>query len=132
MTIKYPKVSEREFLEKYISILNVLLPEEQKLIPSEIELVIEFAILPEDKFQHQRFGSLAKNRVISAFKLVGKVYHKVNINNKLYSLIDKKFLYRDEDNVIYMPKYLLEALREFRKTNKFIFNIEFNAINENK
>lgn len=125
MTIKYPELSEKEFLSKYLQIVNVLLPEEQQLIPSEIELVIEFAILPEEKFKYQRFGSLAKNRVIEAFKLKDKIYSKVNINNKLYSLIDKKFIIRDEDSIMYLPKHLLTSLSKFRKDKTYTIDIVF-------
>lgn len=66
MTIPYPSISEREFIQKYLEMENLLLPEDQKLILSEIQLVTEFMILPEDKFAYQRFGSLAKDKVIEA------------------------------------------------------------------
>ncbi|OQB03520.1 MAG: hypothetical protein BWY21_02156 [Parcubacteria group bacterium ADurb.Bin216] len=125
MTIKYPKLSEKEFLFRYLEIMNSLLPESQRLIPSEIELVIEFAILPEDRFQYQRFGSLAKNKVIESFSSQGRTFTKVNINNKLYSLLEKKFLVRDEDKIIYLPKHLLQALSAFRKDLLFNMNIIF-------
>ncbi len=125
MTIKYPELSEKDFLYKYLDIINILLPQEQQLIPSEIELVIEFAILPEEKFYYQRFGALARSKVIEAFKEKGKVFTKVSINNKLYSLLDKKFLIRDEDSIIYLPKHLLNTLSTFRKEKKFNINLIF-------
>lgn len=126
MIIKYPPLTEKEFLQKYLAITNLLLPPEKQLIPSEIDIVIEFAILPDDKFAYQRFSSLAKDRVIAAVLTQGRTLTKLNINNKLYSLIDREFLRRDEDKVIYMPKYLLTALETFRKDKTFTFNIVFN------
>lgn len=125
MTVKYPKLSEKEFVCKYLQTINILLPEEQQLIPSEIELITEFALLPEDKFQYQRFGSIAKNKVIEIFSAKGKVFTKVNINNKLYSLLAKNFLTRDEDSIIYLPKHLLKALSTFRQTKQYELNIRF-------
>ncbi len=124
MTINYPKVSEREFLLKYLDFLNLLLPEERKLVPSEIDLVIEFALLPP-KFQYQRFGTLAKSKVIESASSLGWKLTKLNINNKLYALLGKEFLRRDEDQVIYLPDHLLKALNTFRTKNLFEFKINF-------
>lgn len=125
MTINYPALDERTFLKRYLEISNMILPEEQRLVPSEIDLMIEFALLPE-KFKHQRFGSLAKDKVIEYVEEVsGKRLTKLNINNKLYSLLDKKFLHRDIDKVIYMPKHFLHALETFRNDKNFVVNIVF-------
>lgn len=68
MVIKYPSLDERSFLRKYLEFANLLLPDEQRLVPSEMELMIEFALLP-DKFAYQRFGSLAKDKVIESTSL---------------------------------------------------------------
>lgn len=68
MNINYPPLDDREFLRKYLEFTNLLLPQEQQLIPSEIDLVIEFTLLPEEKFSYQRFGSLAKDKVIESAK----------------------------------------------------------------
>lgn len=111
MTINYPPLTEREFLRKYLEFANLLIPEEQQLVPSEIELMIEFALLPP-KFQYQRFSSLAKSKVIESTSQYNWNLTKLNINNKLYALIDKKFLHRDDDKVIYMPKHFLFALEQ--------------------
>lgn len=125
MNIKYPPLSEREFLSKYLELTNILLPEEQRLIPSEIDLIIEFTLLPEEKFAYQRFGSLAKDKVIEAAATRNWKLSKLNINNKLYALLDKQFLRRDEDKVIYLPKHLLAALKQFQKDQTFDVNIVF-------
>lgn len=127
MVINYPSLSEREFIEKYLRIYNLLMPEEQQLVESEILLIIEFCLLPDEKFAYQRFGSLAKTKVIEAALNSDWKLTKLNINNKLYALIDKKFLRRDEDRVIYLPKHLIEALKDFRSTKKFELKVNFNA-----
>jgi len=126
MTIKYPIESEAQFLRKYLEFANLLLPDEQKLVPSEMDLMIEFALLP-DKFQYQRFGSLAKNKVIESTAQRGWKLSKLNINNKLYALIDKHFLHRDEDKVIYMPKHFLHALKSFRENKSLEVKVMFNG-----
>lgn len=125
MTINYPSVSEREFLKKYLEFSNLLLTDEQRLAPAEMQLMIEFALLP-DKFKYHRFSSLAKDKVIeSVTELYGKTLTKLTINNKLYTLLDKQFLRRDIDKVIYMPKHFLAALDAFRQQQAFSVTVNF-------
>lgn len=65
MTITYKDIDERTFLTKYLEFYNLMIIDEQRLNPSEIALMVEFALLPP-KFEFQRFGSLAKSKVIEA------------------------------------------------------------------
>lgn len=123
MTIKYPISTEKQFLYIYLTLYNALKPEEKRLVPSEIDMIIGFALLPEEKFQYQRFSTLAKNTLIKNYD---PHLTKVNINNKLYTLLSKEFLKRDEDKVIYLPKHLLTALSAFRKNpTNFQLNLIF-------
>lgn len=123
MNIKYPISSEKDFLYIYLTLYNALKPEEKRLVASEIDMIIGFALLPEEKFQYQRFSTLAKNTVIKNYD---SHLTKVNINNKLYTLLNKEFLKRDEDKVIYLPKHLLATLKEFRKNpSNFQLNLSF-------
>lgn len=127
MKINYPSLDERGFLKKYLAFYNLLVPEVQQLLPSEIDLITEFALLPDSKFSYQRFGSLAKNKVIEAATEKGWKLTKLNINNKLYALLDKRFLRRDEDKVIYMPEHLMKALQSFRTNKTFEIKLVFNV-----
>jgi len=123
MDIRYPIKSEKDFLYIYLTLYNALKPEEKRLVPSEIDMIIGFALLPEEKFQYQRFSTLAKNTLIKNYD---PHLTKVNINNKLYTLLSKEFLKRDEDKVIYLPKHLLTALSAFRKNpTNFQLNLIF-------
>lgn len=126
MTIKYPVKTERDFLYIYLSLYNALLPQEQQLTQSEIELIIGFALLPDSKFHYQRFSTLAKEHIIRD----NPHLTKININNKLYSLLDKKFLKRDEDSVIYMPQHLLTTLSSFKQDPNFQINLKFISNND--
>lgn len=128
MTLTYPISSEKDFLYIYLTLYNALKPESKRLVASEIDMIIGFALLPEEKFQYQRFSTLAKDTVIKHYD---PHLTKVNINNKLYTLLDKEFLKRDEDKVIYLPKHLLTALKQFRKDPKFQLTLEF-QLNDNK
>lgn len=66
MNIKFDNLSDRDFLKHYLNVYNLSMPAHQQLLPSEIDMIIEFALLPEDKFAHQRFSTLAKNKVIES------------------------------------------------------------------
>lgn len=65
MKIELKANTEYEFLSKYLDFYNLLVVEDQRLNPSEANLMVEFALLP-DKFNYQRFGSLAKSKVIES------------------------------------------------------------------
>lgn len=130
MTINYPSLTEEEFIEKYLHFYNLMVPEEQRLVDSEINLLKEFILLPDGKFSYQRFGGLAKTKVVQSAAAKGWNLTKLNINNKLYALIEKQFLKRDEDSVIYLPKHILSAVKGFREGKKF--NIQVNFINGSK
>jgi hypothetical protein len=125
MKVNYPPLDDRGFLAKYLLVVNTLLPKEQQLVDSEIELIIEFLLLDNNKFNYQRFGPLAKKKVIENAGQRGWKLTKININNKLYSLLEKGFLRRDTDKVVYMPKHVSTALEAFRADKEFVINIEF-------
>lgn len=132
MKINYPPLSEKEFLSKYLQFCNLLLSTEQQLTDSEIKLVIEFLLLPDDKFAYQRFGSLAKRKVIESAAQQDWELTKININNKIYALRNKGFLRKDIDKVLYMPEHITKAFAKFRKDKTFEINVILNANEENR
>lgn len=127
MVIKFDNLSESEFLGKFLNMINLLTPVEKHIAYAESQLLIEFLLLPEEKFKYQRFSNLAKAKVIAACKEKGWSLTKINVNNKIYSLIDKGFLRRDDDGVIYVAKYLLSALLSFRANKTFEIKLAFNG-----
>lgn len=128
MNLNFPIGSVKEFVLKYVAFYNLLMPLHQQVLPSEAELIAEFASLDDAKFEYQRFGALAKNKVIESYSTQGRKLTKLNINNKLYSLLDRKFLVRDEDKVIYFPKHLSLALSQYKTSSVFNVNIKFNGV----
>jgi hypothetical protein len=92
-------------------------------------MIIGFTLLPKEKFQYQRFSTLAKDTLIRTYD---PSLTKININNKIYSLLDKKFLKRDEDKVIYLPSHLLSALEDFRSSPaSYSINVSFKLVDDN-
>ena len=126
MTIKHDNIDSNDFLEKYLLLYNLSMPAEKRLVKSEMELITEFATLPT-KFEHFRFSSIAKDKVIESLSDKGKTATKASINSKIYDLLDKSFLYRDDDKVIYLPKHLVKALALFLKDGTFKINIILNG-----
>jgi len=78
------------------------------LSEAEIRLLAEFILLPE-KFSYQRFSKHAKDKVLTQCREHGWDITRVNLNNKLYSMIGKGILRRDDDSVIYIQTSVLEG-----------------------
>lgn len=128
MIIKYDNLTEEEFLIKFFSITNALSSPSSRVTDSEIAMLVEFILLPEEKFRYQRFSTLAKSKVMTAANSKGWNLSKVNINNKIYNLIDKGYLKRDEDGVVYVSKSVLSAIASFKVKDSFEIKLQFNAV----
>lgn len=121
MKINLKTKSKKDTLLRYLSLINQLTKE--KLTDLEISLMVEFALLPE-KYKYAPFSSGAKNRIQEIFPDLTRI----NLNNKLYHITKKGFLKRDEDRVLYFPKYLSLALRELEE--KKCISLEINIDEE--
>lgn len=111
--INFKNYSSRVALYKYFDLLNVAQPNpDKRLTETEAQLLTEFLLLPE-KFSYQRFSHPAKKRVMASLdeELNWKLTI-VNLNNKLYSMIEKGYLRRDTDSVIYIADHILKGAKE--------------------
>lgn len=73
-SIKIRKIAKDdiELVKIFFELYNhVILNEDDLLTESEIKMLCLFMTLPHDKFKHQRFGTLAKKKVIEASKVIG-------------------------------------------------------------
>lgn len=131
MKIKYNHLGKREALHKLFEILNALQPSpENRLTETEYKLLTEFLLLPKKKFEYQRFSTLARTKVQEITKEQNWQLSRENINNKIYSALDKGYLRRDEDSVIYLSKHIqalaFQLLAAFDdKKTPFSIQIEF-------
>lgn len=126
MTINYPPLSEYEYLIKYLEITNMLLDPAQRLTYGEMELVAAITILPDEKYKYQRFSMSAKKKVAEFLSIT-----IANINNRIHALTIKKFLRKDEDKVLYLPKHILKAFTEFQTNKKADIIFKFDAKQDN-
>lgn len=97
----------RESLSKFFHFINAAQLDPSKLLTeTEIQVLIEFILLPE-KFKYQKFSTLAKRKVRELLQTnFSWTLSKENLNNKIYSMIDKNILTRDEDGVIHLVNHL--------------------------
>jgi len=118
------KMNKTKSLIKLFEFYNFIQPVQANLLTvSEMELLSVFCTLPE-KYRHSMFSIHGKRKVIQEYKsLFGKTLSNVNLNNKVYGLLDKGFLFRDEDKVIYLKPFLRKALDDVAKNNRIEFNV---------
>jgi len=110
MIINYKDLPHKALVSKYLKILNTANPNTLKhMTDSEITIMVEFLTLPT-KFKDKRFGTLARNKVVEIFSDRTIPLTKQNLNNKIYSLIDKDVVYRDSDSVLYAKDYILKGV----------------------
>lgn len=118
-------VDLKDALKFFFSCLDVARPKAARLTQSEVDMLVDFIMLPP-KFKYYRFSSPAKKAVIKSSEQKLSI---ANINNKLYSLIEKGIIYRDDDKVLYMDKSVEQAtsvlVENFSalKPTSIVFNI---------
>ncbi len=125
----------RSALIDLIKVVNALNPQQSRAIsPGEAELLIEFLLLPDEKYKYQRFSTPAKRAVLSILKEKNLVEQNANLssmNAKLYSLQKKKILKKDIDGVVYVTKSLKTLfstfIKEYKEKGKMDYIIRFQA-----
>jgi hypothetical protein len=117
----------RGIMKDFFRVLNAVQPAEGKqLTQSEITVLVEFCILPA-KFEYHRFSKVAKKVVFRELEKGGWKLSSQSLNSKLYSMIEKDFLWRDEDKVIYLKPYLKGLVKKIIASteSKGVYNILF-------
>jgi hypothetical protein len=99
MTITH-KLDKRNIYQKLFRVINAMQSSPTKIISqSEIDMLVEVLVLPY-KFRFQRFSILAKRKARASAQARGWNITPENFNNKVYSLVDKGILDRDEDGLL--------------------------------
>ena len=107
------KMTKIQILLKLFGFYNFIQPNSNNVLTlTEMKLLAVFCDLPE-KYKYARFSLHAKKKAAQIYaELFGETLSGVNLNNKIYCLLDKGFLYRDEEKVIYLKPFLQSALDE--------------------
>ena len=132
MKIKHHNLSKAEIANKFFHILNAAQPApEKRMTDREIQMLSAFVTLPP-KFDYYRFSDVAKAKVQKQLLEDGWKVSRPSMNAKVYSLIEKEILWRDEDRVVYVSKYILTVLRKIFEAIELDkpFNVCFEFYNE--
>jgi hypothetical protein len=126
MKLKIDVDNEEIFTLTYLDIYGVVRGDKYKLSDKEKELLLVAALIyGDDKYKHQLFAVKGKNRIMEEMEKRGFYIKKNLMSTRIYSLLDKGFLYRDEDGIIYLPVHFRRALDEFRKYKIFTFTLVY-------
>lgn len=124
-----------KIVKRYLDIVDCMqINPKARMTASEKDMLLRFICLPS-KYEFYRFSSTTKKIVMKQyFEETGKERKFQDINNRLYSLIKKGFLRRDDDNIIYLAKFLKRGLEELLKSlnEGKEFRIQFIFSNEKK
>lgn len=130
------KLSAKEIYRRVFCLLNSFQDNKDMLLTEgEIDILVEFMMLPRKKFEYQPFSTLAKNKVIAKMQEEKDWYiSRENMNNKIYALVHKGYLWRDEDRVLYLKPHIKKLIDQIRKdldiNGRFIFPVEFRLNDE--
>lgn len=119
MSFTLHSLSPQQFLTTLLSLLSSLRPTSKQLTPQEIELLTTFLLLPT-KFSSYPFSTPGKKKVAATLKLSPQTLHA-----RIYSLLKKGFLRKDEDGVLLLPHKLTTALSSFISTAEYSFLTTF-------
>lgn len=131
ININFKGDDTRSLICKFLDILGTVNPiKSNVLTEKEVLLLTEFLLLPE-KYSYQRFSKYAKNHIIQNLKdKYDWNLDKINLNSKIYGFIDKGYVWRDIDGVLYLKEYLIKSVKEFLESKKIL--ITFNASQEDR
>ena len=117
-------------LLKLLGFYNYIQPQSSNVLtPSEMELLAVFCTLP-DKYKHSMFSIQGKKKATGIYQeIFGKTLSGVNLNNKIYCLLDKGFLHRDEDKVIYIKPFLLDSIKKMNENKTIQLGVTINVDN---
>lgn len=126
MRIKIDLDNEETFINTYLDIYGVVRGEKYKLSDKEKELLLVAALIyGDDKYKHQLFAVKGKNRIMEEMEKRGLYIKKNLMSTRIYSLLDKGFLFRDEEGIIYLPIHFRKAIDDFRKHKIFTFTLVY-------
>lgn len=88
---KTVKVEKYDFYKLHLSIINTLIPDEDKMVNKEIEVLAAFMGLEKVLIEEDMFNTLARKQVKTKLNLSAG-----GLGNHLKSLINKKHLAKNE------------------------------------
>ena len=122
--------SKVERYQQFLRMLNFLIPPTQSLVTeSEIQALSYFLSLPP-KFEHHRFQTAAKKRVLQMYKDDGYQMTNNNLTTKIGLLLNNKILQRDEDRMITLSPHINQYIQQFHNNQIASVQLNFKVLNE--
>ena len=103
MVKTFDGISRREFLKIQFNLLNSFSPKRAQLTNKEIDVVIEFFVLP-DMYKRNRFSSAARNYIVKSLESQGNGLNNATLNQHVISLQRKGIFEREVDNTLIINK----------------------------
>lgn len=107
-----------DFYETFLIMLGSNYPKEKRLTENERKVLIEFMKLKEEKFKYNRFGKIAKDKVVNALNI-----NKPNLERYIQDLRKKGYIQKDADNISALNPMLNKLLEIHELELKFKFKI---------
>jgi hypothetical protein len=120
MSLTFPTLSPKEFMTLFLRTLSSL--RKEKLSPQELDMLVAFSLLPH-KFTSFPFSTVGKKKVAKQLKISNQALHA-----RIYSLLKKGYLRKDEDGVVLLPAFIHQTLTSFLK-GSYALNISFTLDN---
>lgn len=124
-TIQINKESDQKaFYLWFISLLEMSQNKDKKLTGAEKEVLIEFMLLPE-RYKYDRFSTKGRKRVREIIEERNNhSYHKTWLGTTLSAIAKKGFVYRDQEESLYLNPALekILGLKELEINFKFKIN----------
>ena len=127
MKFKLGKLTIERKLDIFFKALNLYQPAHKQLAKKEITLLSLIALLP-DKFKYAPFSLPAKKYIRArALELFNWNITAINYNNKLYSLVKKNILVKDEDGVFYFSPTVGQVIENIKQSHlkETVYDITF-------
>lgn len=126
MKVKLKAKDEKEFLLQYLELFSAIRGPSSRLTEMEKELVvITVPMWFEDKYKYQMFSRKGKKRIEKLYEEKGSEIKSANLTTRISTLLEKKFLIRDAEGIIYLPTHVRKALTQYRKEGEFSVTIHY-------
>jgi hypothetical protein len=119
MVVKFRKnLTQREYLYKLFEIIDVVqIDPNNTTSNTEKKVMVEFYNLPEP-FDNYRFSTLGRAEVLKRAPEGGWELSRQNMNNKIYELLKKGWLFREPDGVIRAKPWIEKTINSIKKAYK--------------
>ena len=111
-------LTREEFYNTFFIMLGSNYPKEKRLTENERKVLIEFMKLTDEKFKYNRFGKIAKNKVLEALNI-----KLANLERYIKDLKKKGYIQKDQDNISSLNKMLNKILEVSELELNFKFKI---------